>query len=34
MNGNGHNNNINSNLIIKQLWMNSIFNQLLDNAFL
>ena len=34
MNGNGHNNSINSNLIIKQLWMNSIFNQLLDNAFL
>ena len=34
MNGNGHNNRINSNLIIKQLWMNSIFNQLMDNAFL
>ena len=34
INGNGHNNSINSNLIIKQLWMNSIFNQLLDNAFL
>ena len=34
MNGNGHDNNINSDLIIKQLWMHSIFNQLLDNAFL
>ena len=34
MNDNGHNNGINSNLIIKQFWMNSIFNQLLDNAFL
>ena len=34
MNGNDHNDNNNSNLIITQLLMNSIFNQLLDDAFL